>query len=462
AGFKSPPEVDQLVRDMQTAHANVVFAQVRKRGDAYFNQTIEPRADDLRALPDFDPLAYLIARAHAANPPIEVHAWLNALSIANANELPTDPSHIFAQHGPDASGDALWLASNANGRFIADNLYFLDPGHPAAAQHIVNVYLNLVRNYDVDGIHLDFIRYAGNQWGYNLVSLARFNARIGATGTPAAKDARWSQWRRDQVTALVRQIYLQSIAVKPNLKVSAALIAWGNGPQHDDDWQRTSAYSDVLQDWQAWLQEGILDLAVPMNYDNERNAQQAQWFDQWIEWEKNHTADRQLVVGLGAFLNDFDGTLAQLQRARTPSATNQRAHGVALYSYASSDPRGLAVGKFFRALTQPDDATGAPPPFASIVRAPTMAWKTNPTTGHLMGVARLADGRFADGLTVMVSGATTRTLLTSGTGFFGATALPPGAYTVTIARGAQTLATAQTTVSAGQVATVDFERVAGE
>jgi len=109
------------------------------------------------------------------------------------------------------------------------------------------VLMHLVRQYDIDGLHLDRIRYpeisiagqtpaSGASIGYNATSVARFQRRHGipaGSPPPAPNDAAWSQWRRDQVTALVRRIYLSAIAIRPSLTVSAALIAFG-GPVYAD------------------------------------------------------------------------------------------------------------------------------------------------------------------------------------------------------------------------------------
>jgi len=112
-----------------------------------------------------------------------------------------------------------------------------------------------VRNYDVDGIHLDYVRYGGAAFGYNPTSVARFNARYGTAGQPDAADPRWADWRREQVTALVRQVYLEAIAIQPQVMVSAATIAWGAGPASDADWPGTRTCAEVFQDWPAWLRE---------------------------------------------------------------------------------------------------------------------------------------------------------------------------------------------------------------
>lgn len=446
-GIKSPQEVDQLVRDLQAAHANAVFAQVRKRGDAYYTLSIEPRAAELSKLPDFDPLAELIRKAHAATPPIEVHAWLVMMPIARHGETPSDPLHVFTKHGPDAPGDEQWTTRAFNGETVADSNYFLDPGHPAAAQYLVNIATSLVQHYAVDGIHLDYIRYAGSQWGYNPVSLRRFLAATGRSVTPAPTDAEWQQWRRRQVTDLVRQIYLESTALNPALKVSAATIAWGAGPTSQAQWLSSRTMTDTFQDWTSWMQEGLLDLALPMNYDREADANQKNWFSQWVEWEKDHAADRHLVIGLGAYLNDIEGTLAQARRALQPSAQGNSAQGICFYSYAATNAFNLSWERFVRDLTAELFPTAVP--------LPPMPWKTQPTGGALRGTAFI-NGTPADGALVTLNGPEQRALTVSGTGFFGALRLPAGQYTALLSQGGQALASASFRVEVGQVAQVTF------
>ena len=455
AGIKSPGEIDQLIRDVRAARANAVLVQVRRRGDAYYNRSIEPRAAELRKQPDFDPLAYLIEAAHAARPRIEVHAWLAAMPLATASAPPAAPEHVFHSHGPAAPGEEMWLSVAADGSLAVEDTLSLDPGHPAAAQHIVDVVLNLVRSYRVDGIHFDRIRYAGQAFGYNPVSLARYAAATGATGTPAPADPAWQAWRRDQLTALMRQIYLEAIALKPKLKVSAATITWGNGPANDAEWQQASALTGVFQDWPGWLRDGILDMAIPMNYDREADARQKVWFDNWIEWEKNHRSGRHLVIGLGAFLNTAQDSATQVRRALAPSVRGMTAQGVAFYSYAVTDKAGVPREDFFRALTSGGPAD-AHPIFAARVRPPLMTWKSRPVTGYLKGFVRHPDGRSGDGMTVDISGPVWRTMIVAGTGFYGAADLPPGHYDITVTCFGQPLAAAQVAVRAGRVATVDL------
>jgi uncharacterized lipoprotein YddW (UPF0748 family) len=337
-GFKTPEQVDELVAWARAANLNALFVQVRRRGDAYYLKSFEPRAEDPDLAPGFDALQYLIDRAHAGPNRLQVHAWLATLPIWGERDTPPQaPNHPFNLRGTSAGASDTWLMYRDDGAAWAgtgsSGIYYLDPGNPEVQSYTTLVYTNLLRNYDVDGIHLDQIRYYEGdalRWGYNPTSVARFNARFGLdpSSQPAPTDPQWIAWRRDQVTALVRSIYLAAKAIKPNVAVTAAVVAWGKGPQTADDWERQAPYAAVLQDWRAWLDEGIVDYLLPMDYYREAGEQSA-WFDTWTQWQVSHPGKRGVVLGMGSYLNSADGALAQLARARALGAL-----GVALYSYA--------------------------------------------------------------------------------------------------------------------------------
>ena len=156
-GFRTPQEADQLVADAVAAHLNLLIVQVRRRGDSFYTHSIEPPVEDDPYRPDFDALGYLLEKAHAAG--LQVHAWVNVTPIWRGGPLPPqDAKHIFTLHGLSAQGSDNWLTQTDTGDKKFPVGYFLDPGHPAAAAHIVAVILNIVRSYPVDGIHLDYIQ----------------------------------------------------------------------------------------------------------------------------------------------------------------------------------------------------------------------------------------------------------------------------------------------------------------
>jgi uncharacterized lipoprotein YddW (UPF0748 family) len=209
---------------------------------------------------DFDSLAELIRTCDTkAGPRIEVHAWLTMFPIATTIE-PADRRHVFHAH-PEWLSEAYTGAKFDGG---AGKGYWLDPGHPGVQQHLFDVAMDVLTRYDIDGLCLDYIRYAGRDWGYNSNSVARFNAQFKRSGKPSPVDPDWQQFRRDQVTALLRKIYLSAMAVKPQVKISAGGVTFSPSIDSAAQWTNSLPYSDALQDWRAWTEEGILDMVVPL------------------------------------------------------------------------------------------------------------------------------------------------------------------------------------------------------
>ncbi|MFD1426534.1 family 10 glycosylhydrolase [Kroppenstedtia sanguinis] len=426
-GFKSPEQVDQLLRDVRRSQANAVMVQVRRRGDAYFNKALEPRTEDPALQADFDALDYLLKQAHSGTPRIEVHAWLTTLPIWNSATPPQSPDHVFNRHGPGAKGRDYWLMDSYDGENRSGANYLLDPGHPDALDYTVDQYIHVAKQYPVDGIHLDLVRYMGEEWGYNPVSLERYQKQTGLEEKPHPEDARWKEWRRKQVDHLLRKVYLKSIAIRPDLKVSAAVIAWGKGPQTLAEYKQSAPYNQVMQNWDGWLSEGILDLVLPMNYDREHEEEQREWYHLWVDWEKDHQYNRQIAAGPGIYLNSISGSLSQISRAQTPSAAGNHLVGVSLYSYAETNKDEASREEFLTALTKA--TSHGKPVFAEPALPPKMPWKTRPQKGALMGQVLDSKGNSPDGLTLRLrQGKRIHTLLTDGNGFFGKTELSPGLY----------------------------------
>lgn len=433
AGMRTPAEVSSLVAAARAANCNAILAEVRKRGDAYYRNGLEPIATDVADA--FDPLADLIQKAHTGTPRVEVHAWLVTYNIWNKETTtPSQPTHPYNLH-PD------WVTQNDAGAKWDGGNYQLDPGHPGVQAHTFDVAMDVLARYDIDGLHFDYIRYSERgstinyqPWGYNPVAVERFKRQRNVTTTPAPGDAVWLQWRRDQVTALLRKVYLHAWANKPGARISAALIPWGTAPNLTlAAWKNTNAYARVLQDWRAWMEEGILDLACPMIYRTDNNGLTA-----WANFTKERQYSRAAAVGLGWYLNSIGNTIAQIKLARTLSSSGKNTAGVLGYSYAVPNADNVSRSETWEALTDNAAAEtydpGGAPVFASAVPTPAMPWKTTGTKGHLMGYVRDgAETSGLDGVTVTISGPITRILTTDASGFFGAVDLPAGTYTIRVA-----------------------------
>lgn len=447
AGFKSTNEVRTLVAEARAGRFNTLMVEVRKRGDAYYDSRFEPRAADIPS--GFDPLACLIAEAHQGTPRLEVHAWIVTYPIWNrATSSPAQLNHPFNLH-PD------WLGRNVSGETFDGSNFTFDPGHPEVQRHTFNVGMDLIARYDIDALQLDYVRFPGNSWGYNPVSVERFNQRFGRAGTPGPDDETWKQFRRDQVTALVRKLYLNAMAIRPGVKITAATIASTPSAQTLADWPATSAYANVLQDWRAWMEEGILDLNLPMAYFRQP-ANGTDWA-RWSQFIKDHRYGRHAAPGAGWYLNSISNNIYQLRSTRQATASGNSANGMAGYSYAATCTNGTRA-QFFAALTtRTAHDSSATPVFSTIATPPDMPWKIQPTLAHVMGyVLDDTTGEALDGATLALAGPVQRTMESDATGFFGAAHLPPGEYTVTAHFDGLEDAVVSAALSAGKVSSNTF------
>ncbi|MDR7452442.1 MAG: family 10 glycosylhydrolase [Armatimonadota bacterium] len=467
-GLYTEAQIEQLVAETRAANLNAIVAQVTRRADCLCNRSIMPRTEaEIDPYP-FDPLQTLIEKAHAAG--IEVHAWLNAGILWAGDTPPRDPDHVFHTHGPAAPDAENWVSRRYDGAVRGGTLYFFDPGHPAAADYIVEMYLSILRTYDVDGINLDFIRYpdfnAGENvpsWGYNPVALARFRALTGRRDVPAPTDPEWMAWRREQITGIVRRIYLEAYAVKPLVRISADTVTYGTISGEPGAWAQSRPYREVLQDWRGWMEEGILDLNIPMNYRRHQIPPPGQrsMYEEWNRFATDHQYARQAAIGTALYLNPVEDSVAQIRQALASRPDGRSAAGWVGFSYRTPDalvnqrqrsPE-YARADLARALTVADPDPNRAPLFAAPVPVPPMPWKLAPATGHIYGAAATPNGP-ADQVLIELYDATGKLVAsqrTNGRGWFGFVDLSPGGYSVA-AGGVSTMIT----VSAGRVAPVSL------
>lgn len=447
AGIRSDSEVAELVERAVRANLNTLFVQVRRRGDSLYTGGLEPALDDPNYSPQFDGLSAVVEAGHRAG--LKVHAWINAMPIWRDEDPPKDPRHVFHRHGPNRTGEDNWLTRTREGVVKFPVGYFLDPGHPAVQEHLVSVYLDITRRYAIDGIHFDYIRYPeteerlprGSNVGYNEVSVARFQRAEGRTDVPAPDDEAWTRWRRQQVTGLVRRIALEARAIRPKIQVSAATIAWGAPPASRKDFDNASPMQRIFQNWRDWLDEGLLDMAAPMNYAREHDPRVREWFNGWISWEKRNKKRRHLIVGVGAYLNTQAAVLDQVSRALEKSGKH-RADGVSFFSYFRPSSQGSGEEHSGDAEEPSPDrldflargVEGRKGVLAERAAVPPLPWIERPTHGFIAGIAKDREGRPLDGATVHVRRKgwfrrTTR-ISTDGNGWFGLSRRSPGQYVI--------------------------------
>ncbi|MEX0835638.1 MAG: family 10 glycosylhydrolase [Nitriliruptor sp.] len=324
--LKSRTAIQRTVAELAAADANVIYAQVARRHDAYYTSNVLPRTPDPGVAAGFDVLAELLTAAHARG--IEVYAWYGVAPTYHDvyRDLDTPANWMYDRRGPYAPVADRWVTRSHSGTWST----YLDPGVPGVQSHVAAVVGEIARRYDVDGIHLDYVRYDGADQGYNPMALAAYRAQTGASGTPSPGDGAWTNWRREQTRQIILKARAAVGAARPGVPLSAAVITWGDGPATPDraGFRGTLPYTRTLQDWDGWVRRGEIDAVVPMNYFRAHDAQHARWFSRWIAHERALASAyaTEVVPGPAGYLNHPANVRSQVR-------AGMAADGTSVYSF---------------------------------------------------------------------------------------------------------------------------------
>ncbi|MCX7919983.1 MAG: family 10 glycosylhydrolase [bacterium] len=428
AGLLTATQCSAMIDTARRYNFNAVLPQVRRRGDVAYQSTFENYFGGLSPS-NFDALSTLIQYAHdtsGGKPYIEVHAWMVTYLCATVRQATTDTTrHVYYTH-PE------WFTRSYTGATASGTSMFLDPGVPDVINYLTDVYLDVVKHYEVDGIHYDYVRYDGAEWGYNSIVSTRFHQEYGYAPPTTSSQAGWSTWcqyRRDAVMALVKKVYAHAMEINPNVKVTGALITWSPAPNpNGSGYSSTAPYSDVFQDWQYWMNQHILDASIPMAYFDDDSYPTT--FRNWASFAVNSTYGRHAYIGPGVYLNTTTQTVRQIYYCRETA----KAHGIVNYSYRATNDGGVSNTAFYQMMSTQF--------YSTATHTPSMSWKSQPTTGilkgHVYGSATSPvpyyNGRVVYKSRVVARNESTLsawTTTTDGTGFYAFIDLPPGNYTIT-------------------------------
>ncbi|MFH1529201.1 MAG: family 10 glycosylhydrolase [Pseudomonadota bacterium] len=348
--YGSASDVEGILQDAADWGFNAVFFQVRAIGDAYYDSAVEPWAKGLSGTlgqdPGWDPLAVAIVGAHGRG--LELHAWVNTFTAWSGTSPPTpsDPPHILYSH-PE------WRQAGADGAPMAWNSSYtwVSPGIPGVRDHILAVVDDIVSHYDVDGIHLDYVRYAGPGYSHDPWSEAAYAAAVAVD--PGLS---WGDHQRDVLSDFVGTVTATATASDPAVKVTAAV--WGI---HQDvfGWGGTSkGYDDYYQNSHRWTEEGLIDAICPMIYWPLTNPPGLRTdFGALVNDHLSAAGDRHVYPGLKADYEDFGEVAAEIEFVRSVGAP-----GFLVFAYSTVVARGHG----------PALAAG---PFAEPADPPAMPWK---------------------------------------------------------------------------------------
>ena len=298
-------ELVRILDNYKNANINTVIFQTRVRAALLYPSQIEPWELSLTGThgkdPGYDPLAFCIDECHKRG--MELHAWVVCIPIGTAERQRGYGAASLAKQHKE-------LVKTAKGGEM-----FMIPGKPETADYIANICKEIVENYDVDGISLDYIRYPESIYNFSDDELY-----------PRTSSMSKADWKRENITRIVRRVHDVVKPIKPWVKLSSSPI----GKYRDT--KRYSAggwngYNAVWQDPVLWLKEDYQDLLFPMMYFTGNNYYP--FLFQWLENSHGHP----IVPGLGIyFLDPREGrwTLNEV-RAEMHTARNSGIGGFAFY-----------------------------------------------------------------------------------------------------------------------------------
>ena len=253
---------------------NAVIFQVRPAADALYDSRLEPWSEYLSGQmgrapqPFYDPLAFTVAEAHKRG--LELHVWINPYRSRYSMKKPAASNHISRTHPRlvHKYGPYEWM----------------DPGEPAVRKQTEDVVLDLVRRYDIDGVHMDdyFYPYPETRRVRRKVNEIPFPdeatyRRYTRGGGTLSRD----DWRRHNVDLLVKELYDGVHAVKPWIKFGVSPFGiWR--PGHPASVRGLDQYAVLYADAKKWLNEGWVDYLTPQLYWAADKPEQR--YDQLLKW----------------------------------------------------------------------------------------------------------------------------------------------------------------------------------
>ena len=292
-------EIISLLDQLKATGINTVYFQVRSQCDAAYVSSIEPWADifstaNLGAGPNpvYDPLQFTINECRKRG--MEIHAWFNPYrAVANFNNINNFSANHIARQRPE------WLLAQGT-------LRLLDPGIPEVPNYIIRVVMDVLRRYDIDGVHYDDYFYpyppgTGVTPFNDDATFTQYNR-----GFPNTTSGR-NDWRRANIDTLIKRTYDSVRAVKPWVKFGVSPFGiWGNAGSVTGGSATTGlqSFSAVYADSRKWLQNDWIDYLVPQIYWSIGFS--AANYSVLVPWWNELDGRRHLYSGMAAYKINAD------------------------------------------------------------------------------------------------------------------------------------------------------------
>lgn len=394
---KQKEELDKIVENASYMGFNAIFFQVRPTGDALYKSSVFPWSTYLTGKQGksndqgFDPLEYIIEKSHEKG--IQVHAWINPLRLTVAKSTSLDKAmQTLAQNHP---------ARKIPGAVVLgpDGKLYLDPGVPEAIKLITDGVAEIVRNYDVDGIHFDDYFYptkvaSKDKNGKTVYLDFNDNATYEKNkGIFQSKD----DWRRKNIDTLVKNTYDTVKSIKPEVQFGISPFAiWANkdkNSQGSDTAGGIQTYYDHYADTKKWVKEAYLDYIAPQIYWN--IGYKVADYSVLLDWWKNVCSGTnvKLYVGHAAYkINDTSQANEWLDPLQIPKqiAMNRESsavNGSIFYGYSKLKDNTLGIKDKLHGIYVAGRDPGSPVPEDRqlVISAPDNGYKTSASKISILG-----------------------------------------------------------------------------
>lgn len=282
--FEQKTEALRLLDMLEEMNFNAVILQVRPSADAIYQSNLEPWSVFLTGqvgrspAPFYDPLQFWIEEAHKRG--MELHVWLN-------------PYRAHHSNGGKLSSEAIANKMPNEIVRLKNGMYWFDPSNKKTQDHVSKVVLDIVKRYDIDGVHFDdyFYPYASYNGGADFPDSKSWNSYLNAGGELTRSD-----WRRHNVNLFIERIYKEIKSEKKFVKFGISPFGiWKSGVPSGIS--GLSQYDELYADAKLWLNKGWIDYFTPQLYwpiDAPRQS-----FTKLLSWwNDENTMKRHLWPGL--------------------------------------------------------------------------------------------------------------------------------------------------------------------
>lgn len=287
-GLHSEMQKQELLDILDAHHRsglNAIMFQVRPSADAFYSKSTEVWSRWLTGeqgygpMPFYDPLEFAINEAHKRG--MELHAWFNPYRAAFSLKDKVHPDHISRKK-------PQWFFDYAGKKLF-------NPGLPEVREYIVGVIMNVVRNYDIDGVHFDDYFYPGLEAGRQIPDTESYILY--------GRDYKnIKEWRLSNVDTLIHTLSDSIRIAKKHVKFGISPFGiWKNRSQ-DPEGSFTnggSSYLEMYADTRKWLQKGWIDYINPQIYWPFRHRLAA--FENLLDWWSHNSYGRHLYIGQAAY-----------------------------------------------------------------------------------------------------------------------------------------------------------------